>query len=192
MQNFSFFVRPEPNVVYKDKLHKVNVWIMRAILLVAFAFSDFYSVNVTIMETALSGALINFRPEFLYPAVHILSGALSVLFFEIIGSLYYSLIRPLCPPVQLTKKGFMSYLRFTYVLISLLGGCIKLIYLFSDLYFYVFNDLIDVVVTTIGLIVLYAYINKHYVPDTIKSKFIKLAFIPYLAVQFVRVLGLLL
>jgi len=188
--HFNFFVKPEPEMVYKDKLHKINPWIMRAFLLVAFIFSDFFATNMTVNQTVMqSGLMYYLSSDIIYPVVHVTSGILSVLFFELIGNVYYSLIRPICPPVNLTKKGFLTYLRFGYVVRGVVCGLIKLLFLYGDVYYVAFNLLIEVVITTLCVLGIYLYVNKNYVPEREKGPFMRLALMPYLVVQLVVVLG---
>lgn len=185
---FNFFTRVEPQMVYRDNLHKINVWVMRALLLVAFIFANFFETNSSIVQSAISSELFYYmKPEFIYPIVHLFSGALNVLFFEIIANAYYSFIRPICPPVNLSRKGFMVYLRATFFAVSLVTGVIRLVFLFGDIYYFIFNVLIDIVVTTVGVLVAFWYINKHYVPENVKGNFAKLALMPYLVVQIISV-----
>ena len=119
----NFQVKPEPTMVFKDKLYKVNVWVMRVILLLTFVFIDFYRTNTTIAETVAFNSVMQVLPEwFIYPFMHVISAGISVLVLEIIGNLYYGFVKPLCPPVNLTKKGFMVYIRASYVARNVIAG----------------------------------------------------------------------
>lgn len=189
MQFGHFQIKPEPTMVFKDKLDKVNVWVMRVILLLTFIFIDFYSTNTIFAETMGALPVAQFLPSwFAWAFLQITSAGISVVILELIGNLYYGFLRPICPPVNLTRKGFMVYIRASYVVRNLICGAINLIFLLGDVYFYAFRSLIGVVVTVLTLAVTYLYVNKHYVPKEAKSAFLKLVSIPFLVVQFVTVL----
>ncbi len=190
MFNPIFHVRPEPQMEFKDNLYKVNIWLMRVILLVSFIFIGFYEVNTTISGLTAGVPLVqSMSPAVFYPLMHVMTGVLNVVMFELIGSIYYSFIRPICPPVNLTRKGFMVYLRVAYVVRNVVCGILNLIFLFGDLYFFVFSQIISLVVTTAVLAVAYFYVNKNYVPDKMKAPFLKLVAVPYFVVQFVGILA---
>lgn len=189
MQFGHFQIKPEPTMVFRDKLDKVNVWVMRVILLLTFVFANFYNTNTIYAETMGVTPLAQTLPTWVTWAFsHITSAGISVVVLELIGNFYYGFIKPICPPVNLTRKGFMVYIRASYVIRNLICGAINLIFLLGDVYFYAFSGVISVVVTVLTLTATYLYVNKHYVPKEAKSAFLKLVAIPFFVVQFVTVL----
>ena len=185
----NFQVKPEPTMVFKDKLDRVNVWVMRIILLLTFVFIDFYNTNLTIAETIAVSSAMSVAPEWLiYPLVHLVSAGISVVILEVIGHLYYGFVKPLCPPVNLTKKGFMVYIRASYVVRNVVAGALNLIFLSGDIYYHAFSGLIGTVITVLTLAITYLYVNKHYVPEKMKSPFLKIVATPFLVVQFIMII----
>ena len=184
------YIKPEPEMNYKDGLYKVNVWIMRVLLLLTFVLYDFYSVNLSIADTVMITPMVGVMPPVgVYIFMHLMSAALSVVMFEVIANVFYTLIRPICPPVELNRKGFMVYVRFAYVLRNVIGGLVKLLFFAGDMYFFIYVELINVCVTTLVVILIYAYVNKKYVPEKAKAAFLRGVWVPYLAVEFISVLA---
>ncbi len=185
------YIAPEPKTEYKDKLHRIPTFVMRILLFLSFIFYGWHTLEASVSALPYMMGNLSTSYDFALIIGHIADGAVALLVFELVGSLYYSFIRPSCPNVPLSKSAFMVYLRGAYLIRNLIAGVVKFLVYERDLYVFAYDSLINLAITVLVLSVTLAYVSIKYVPISLRANFLKsvsLPFIVYEAVMTVMVL----
>lgn len=179
------YVSPEPKTEYKDKLYRIPTIVMRILLFLSFAFYGWHMAEsmVNSIPYMIGGLDIDYITALVIG--HILDGIISLAVFEIVGTMYYTFVRPVCPPVPLSKNAFMVYLRAAYLVRNVVAGIIKLFVYTKDLYVFTFDPLINLAMTVIVLSLTCAYVMVKYVPNSQKARFLKAVSVPFLAYEII-------
>lgn len=172
---------------YKDKLHLIPTSVVRIILYLSFVLYAWQMTGTVANSLPYLGGQSSLNYKTAFVICQLVTAGINLAVFELIGSFYYSFIRPICPPARLTHTGFMVYLRFAYIVRNVLAGSFKLIFLRSDLELFAYDSLINLSATVLALSLVFVYVISKYVPLRAKPAFIRCACIPFLVYEAITV-----
>ncbi len=168
---------------YKDKLYLLPTVVARILLYLSFILYAWQMTGMVINSVPyISGnSVMEYKTAFII--CQLVSAGVNLIVFELVGSFYYGFIRPICPPVGLTKDGFMVYLRIGYILRNIIAGVIKLLFIKTDLHLFAFDSLINLGCTVLVLSLILVYVMAKYVPTVAKPAFLKCSCLPFLVYE---------
>lgn len=176
----------EKPFVPKDNLNRIPSIVMRILLFLSFVFYEFHTTEFIVNSIPYFGASLDINYTVVLVIGQILTAGVNLLVFELVGNFYYGFIRPACSQF-INQKGFMEYLRASYVIRNILGGVIKFIFYKSDILVYGFNMAINLLVTVIVLSATCIYVMVKYVPNRARAVFLKCVSIPFIVFEVLTV-----
>lgn len=179
------YIAPEPKTEYKDRLYRIPTLVVRILLFISFVYYGWHMAETMVnsLPYMMMGVDVNYTMAIVIG--HLMDGVGSLIIFELVGGVYYGFIRPICPPVPLSKNAFMIYLRAAYILRNVIAGTVKIFVYQNNLYLFSFDSIINLSVTVLILSSTCVYVMSKYVPKIHRARFLRAVSAPFLTYQFI-------